>query len=137
MGYQLSRLRDYLADLFSDLPKRAWLTLRYHGWRSVLFRIVTFPLRLTPLGPRIGPGGGQRRRDPPEQRHDREEGLARGPPAHGLYARGEGRRRGAEAALPGRHDPVGRHVPEPRRAGVVRPPVSLQAGGPRRRQRRL
>ena len=60
MGYQLSRLRDYLADLFSDLPKRAWLTLRYHGWRSVLFRIVTFPVRLTPLGPRLGLGRGRR-----------------------------------------------------------------------------
>src|SRR2546423_170407 len=60
MGHHLSRLRDYLADLFSDLPKRAYLTLRYHGWRSVLFRIVTFPLRLTPLGPRLGLGRGRR-----------------------------------------------------------------------------
>ena len=55
MLFQLSRLRHYIADLFAELPKRAYLTLKYHGWRSVLFRIVTFPLRLTPLGPRLGP----------------------------------------------------------------------------------
>src|SRR3954452_21834811 len=61
MRFQLSRLWNYVADLFSDLPKRAYLTLKYHGWRTVLFRIVTFPLRLTPLGPklRLGEGGRQ------------------------------------------------------------------------------
>ena len=60
MRFQLSRLWHYLADLFSDLPKRTYLTLKYHGWRSVLFRLVTFPLRLTPLGPKLGLGRGRR-----------------------------------------------------------------------------
>ncbi|MFL5886357.1 MAG: glycosyltransferase [Thermoleophilaceae bacterium] len=60
MRFQLSRLWNYVADLFSDLPKRAYLTLKYHGWRTVLFRIVTFPLRLTPLGPKLGLGKGRR-----------------------------------------------------------------------------
>src|SRR5438034_386281 len=31
------------------LPRRAWLTLRYHGGATFLWRIVTFPLRFTPL----------------------------------------------------------------------------------------
>src|SRR5256885_13700096 len=60
MRFQLSRLWHYLADLFSDLPKRTYLTLKYHGWRSVLFRLATFPLRLTPLGPKLGLGRGRR-----------------------------------------------------------------------------
>jgi GT2 family glycosyltransferase/glycosyltransferase involved in cell wall biosynthesis len=29
--------------------RRIHLTYRYHGWRTVLFRVVTFPLRFTPL----------------------------------------------------------------------------------------
>jgi GT2 family glycosyltransferase len=40
--------------LFTGLPRRALLTLRYHGARETLRRIVTFPLRLTPLGARLG-----------------------------------------------------------------------------------
>ena len=44
----------FLRRLFSGLPKRAYLTLRYLGLRETLYRIVTFPLRLTPLGPRLG-----------------------------------------------------------------------------------
>ncbi|HEX8073338.1 MAG TPA: glycosyltransferase [Thermoleophilaceae bacterium] len=39
-----------------SLPRRAWLTLRYHGLGSFLFRAVTFPLRATPLGDRMGLG---------------------------------------------------------------------------------
>jgi GT2 family glycosyltransferase/glycosyltransferase involved in cell wall biosynthesis len=53
----LTRLHQYLRfmrRLFSNLPKRAWLTLRYHGVGETLRRLVTFPLRLTPLGPRLG-----------------------------------------------------------------------------------
>src|SRR3954452_3768813 len=42
--------------LFANLPKRAYLTLRYHGLRETLLRILTFPLRLTPLGHRLGYG---------------------------------------------------------------------------------
>src|SRR3954470_5223511 len=44
----------FLRRLFSGLPKRAFLTLRYLGLRQTLYRVVTFPLRLTPLGPRLG-----------------------------------------------------------------------------------
>ena len=44
----------FLRRLFASLPKRAWLTLRYQGPRETLYRIVTFPLRLTPFGPRLG-----------------------------------------------------------------------------------
>src|SRR3954453_1923839 len=40
--------------LFANLPKRAYLTLRYHGVRETLWRVLTFPLRLTPLGHRLG-----------------------------------------------------------------------------------
>src|SRR3954470_18747414 len=44
----------FLRRLFSGLPKRAFLTLRYLGLPQTLYRVVTFPLRLTPLGPRLG-----------------------------------------------------------------------------------
>ena len=47
-------LARYLRQLLSGLPKRAWLTLRYQGLGTFVFRALTFPLRLTPLGPRIG-----------------------------------------------------------------------------------
>ena len=39
-----------------SLPRRAWLTLKYLGPREVLVRILTFPLRPTPLGRRLGYG---------------------------------------------------------------------------------
>jgi glycosyltransferase involved in cell wall biosynthesis len=32
--------------LFSDLPRRAYLTVKYHGWRELLARLVTAPARL-------------------------------------------------------------------------------------------
>jgi GT2 family glycosyltransferase len=44
----------YAKRLFANLPKRALLTLRYHGPRETARRVVTFPLRLTPLGARLG-----------------------------------------------------------------------------------
>jgi GT2 family glycosyltransferase len=44
----------YLRRLFAGLPRRALLTLRYHGGREFARRILTFPLRLTPLGHRLG-----------------------------------------------------------------------------------
>jgi GT2 family glycosyltransferase len=47
------RLRQ-LRRLFSGLPRRAMLTLRYHGAREFARRVVTFPLRLTPFGHRLG-----------------------------------------------------------------------------------
>src|SRR5690349_2300695 len=39
-----------------DLWRRGRLTLKYHGTREVALRLVTFPLRATPLGPRLGYG---------------------------------------------------------------------------------
>lgn len=50
LAHQLRRLRH----LFAGLPKRALLTLRYYGFRQFAYRVVTFPLRLTPLGHRLG-----------------------------------------------------------------------------------
>jgi GT2 family glycosyltransferase/glycosyltransferase involved in cell wall biosynthesis len=35
------------------LRRRIQLTIRYHGWRTLLFRAVTFPLRFTPLKRRL------------------------------------------------------------------------------------
>ncbi len=35
------------------LRRRIHLTIRYHGWRTLLFRAVTFPLRFTPLKNRL------------------------------------------------------------------------------------
>ncbi|MEA2397152.1 MAG: hypothetical protein QOK25_708 [Thermoleophilaceae bacterium] len=52
-------MRDRLEQLLigpRSLPRRAWLTLRYQGLGAVVFRLVTFPLRLTPLGRRMGLG---------------------------------------------------------------------------------
>lgn len=37
----------------SGLARRAYLTLRHHGWRTTMFRAVTFPLRFTPLRGRL------------------------------------------------------------------------------------
>ena len=48
-----SRLRRLRRSVLS-LPRRAYLTLRYHGARELAFRLITFPVRLTPLGPRLG-----------------------------------------------------------------------------------
>ena len=38
-----------LRKLFVDLPRRGLLTIRHHGWGTFLFRLVTFPLRVTRL----------------------------------------------------------------------------------------
>ena len=54
MPHRLGYYLRYLRRLFANLPRRAWLTLRYHGVRETLWRLVTFPLRLTPLGARLG-----------------------------------------------------------------------------------
>ena len=32
-----------------DLPRRAYLTVRHHGWREFAFRLITFPLRFVGL----------------------------------------------------------------------------------------
>ncbi len=38
---------------FAGLRRRIYLTYRYHGWRTLLFRALTFPLRFTPLKHRL------------------------------------------------------------------------------------
>jgi GT2 family glycosyltransferase len=43
------------------LRERIYLTYRYHGLASILYRLLTFPLRFTPLGPRVRRGLGARR----------------------------------------------------------------------------
>jgi GT2 family glycosyltransferase len=37
----------------TSIWRRIVLTIQYHGWRTLLFRIVTFPLRFTPLRHRL------------------------------------------------------------------------------------
>jgi GT2 family glycosyltransferase len=43
----------------ANLPRRIYLTLRYRGPLQFLYRVITFPLRFTPLQRRLqlGPGG--------------------------------------------------------------------------------
>jgi GT2 family glycosyltransferase len=43
-----------LVELFRGLPRRAVLTWHHHGPREALIRAALFPLRLTPLAPRLG-----------------------------------------------------------------------------------
>ncbi len=50
---------------FSGVRRRIYLTYRYLGWRTLLVRLLTFPLRFTPLR-RILPKG-----EPPELRRAR------------------------------------------------------------------
>jgi GT2 family glycosyltransferase len=38
-----------LRKLFVEQPRRGFLTVRHHGWSTFLFRLVTFPLRVTRL----------------------------------------------------------------------------------------
>jgi GT2 family glycosyltransferase len=38
---------------FADVRRRVALTIRYHGWRTLLFRVLTLPLRFTPLRHRL------------------------------------------------------------------------------------
>src|SRR5688500_12048412 len=51
-GRRVARIKDE----FADLPRRVRLTVQYWGWRTVLVRVLTFPLRLTPLRKRLGVG---------------------------------------------------------------------------------
>jgi GT2 family glycosyltransferase len=52
---------------FVNLPRRVYLTFKYRGMRSVLYRILTFPLRFTPLRRHLGIG--------PESHGDPAEGM--------------------------------------------------------------
>jgi GT2 family glycosyltransferase len=54
LKHRVFHYRRRLKRLFTNLPQRALLTLRYHGPREVLRRVVTFPLRLTPAAERLG-----------------------------------------------------------------------------------
>ena len=56
MRRRLAALRVQMVELFGGLPRRAYLTLRYRGIGSFLYRAITFPLRLTPAGRYIGVG---------------------------------------------------------------------------------
>jgi GT2 family glycosyltransferase len=47
-------LADGTSGPLSNIWRRAILTVRYHGPLSLLFRIVTYPLRATPLRSRLG-----------------------------------------------------------------------------------
>jgi GT2 family glycosyltransferase len=38
---------------FAGVRRRIHLTIEYHGWRTLLFRAITFPLRFTPLRHRL------------------------------------------------------------------------------------
>ena len=49
------RTRLFLKRILA-LPRRAWLTVRYRGLGQFATRILTFPLRPTPLGRRLGYG---------------------------------------------------------------------------------
>ena len=53
---RIAALRVRMVDLFGGLPRRAYLTIKWRGWRSFVFRAVTFPLRLTPFGRFLGIG---------------------------------------------------------------------------------
>jgi GT2 family glycosyltransferase/glycosyltransferase involved in cell wall biosynthesis len=46
----------HLRTLFGNLPQRLALTWRYHGPKEVARRVVSFPLRLTPLRHTLGLG---------------------------------------------------------------------------------
>ena len=52
---------------FTNLVRRIHLTYKYHGLHAVLFRILTFPLRFTPLAKFLPVG--------PELRHDRKGAM--------------------------------------------------------------
>ncbi|HSZ14030.1 MAG TPA: glycosyltransferase [Solirubrobacteraceae bacterium] len=48
-----SALDGTFSGPLAGIRRRIHLTIRYHGWRTLLFRVVTFPLRLTPLRHRL------------------------------------------------------------------------------------
>ncbi|MEA2478133.1 MAG: hypothetical protein QOJ07_55 [Thermoleophilaceae bacterium] len=56
MRYRFDRFVAILRELFGGVPRRARLTVEYLGWRTLAIRIATFPLRLTPWGPRVAAG---------------------------------------------------------------------------------
>ena len=45
-GSKLPRRARSRGPLLNDLPRRAFLTIKHHGWRELVARLVTAPLRL-------------------------------------------------------------------------------------------
>jgi GT2 family glycosyltransferase len=48
-----SALDGTFSGPLAGLRRRIYLTYRYHGWRTLLFRAITLPLRFTPLKRRL------------------------------------------------------------------------------------
>jgi len=48
-----SALDGTFSGPLAGVRRRIYLTYRYHGWRTLLFRVLTLPLRLTPLKRRL------------------------------------------------------------------------------------
>ncbi len=48
-----SALDGTFSGPLAGVRRRIYLTVRYHGWRTLLFRALTFPLRFTPLKRRL------------------------------------------------------------------------------------
>jgi len=48
-----SALDGTFSGPLAGVRRRIYLTYRYHGWRTLLFRAITLPLRLTPLKNRL------------------------------------------------------------------------------------
>jgi GT2 family glycosyltransferase/glycosyltransferase involved in cell wall biosynthesis len=48
-----SALDGTFSGPLAGVRRRIYLTYRYHGWRTLLFRALTFPLRFTPLKRRL------------------------------------------------------------------------------------
>jgi GT2 family glycosyltransferase len=48
--------QDVLLERRFPLHERIYLTYRYHGWRSIVYRLLTYPLRFTPLRNRVRQG---------------------------------------------------------------------------------
>jgi GT2 family glycosyltransferase len=48
-----SALDGSFSGPLAGFRRRVYLTVRYHGWRTLLFRMLTFPLRFTPLKHRL------------------------------------------------------------------------------------
>jgi GT2 family glycosyltransferase len=48
--------QDVLLERRFPLHERIYLTYRYHGWRSIVYRLLTYPLRFTPLRNRVRRG---------------------------------------------------------------------------------
>ncbi len=114
-----SALDGTFSGPLAGLRRRIYLTYRYLGWRTLLFRVITFPLRFTPLKRRL------RLRTPRARpRHAPRAGLV-------SRARQAGRHRDPE--LPRRRAGArrsSRASARPFRRGMARIIVADDASGP-------